>query len=69
METGASSRAQKLPSEDQEDGMIEGEDAPVLIKIPKSKSKGARKLKELKFAVTEFYLSLILIQNFQVKVC
>ena len=30
------------------------------------KVKGTRKLKELKFAVSEFYLSLVLIQNFQV---
>ena len=35
-------------------------------KLNNKKLKGARKLKELKFAVSEFYLSLVLIQNFQV---
>jgi len=34
-------------------------------KLNNKKLKGARKLKELKFAVSEFYLSLVLIQNFQ----
>ena len=46
-----------------------GEDGTTLItkiKSKKQKSRGAKKLKELKFAVSEFYLSLILIQNFQV---
>ncbi|XP_065068950.1 solute carrier family 53 member 1-like [Rhopilema esculentum] len=45
-----------------------GEDGTTLItkiKSKKQKSRGAKKLKELKFAVSEFYLSLILIQNFQ----
>nr|AHJ60092.1 xenotropic and polytropic retrovirus receptor [Cyanea capillata] len=71
VETGATNEAQKLPmqhdidaGQDGADGM-DIEEIPVLVKKLKFRSKGARKLKELKFAVSEFYLSLILIQNFQ----
>lgn len=48
---------------------IDSEDAPVLVKKVQARRqhlRGRRKLKELKFSVSEFYLSLILIQNFQV---
>ena len=46
-----------------------GDTKTVLVGKTKQKNqkvKGTRKLKELKFAVSEFYLSLVLVQNFQV---
>ena len=72
VETGATNDAQKSSTQHEIDAGqevadgIDIEEIPVLIKKLKSRSKGTRKLKELKFAVSEFYLSLILIQNFQV---
>eukprot|EP00794_Sanderia_malayensis_P015958 gene15958-17563_t len=69
METGASTLSQPVqPHNDveavgQPSGDIDVEDALILRRKPKS--TGSRKLKQLKFAVSEFYLSLILIQNFQ----
>lgn len=73
-EVGISNQGQSGVNMDTEGGQGSpdgSDDANVALvgkkKLKSQKSKGARKLKELKFAVSEFYLSLIMIQNFQVK--
>ena len=51
-------------SEDQSEGKNS-----LLPNISIASSTSKTKLKELKFIVSEFYLSLVLIQNFQVRCC
>lgn len=68
-EVGISSQNQDQLNLDVEAGLGRDGTNTALINRNKShvqKSKGRRKLKELKFAVSEFYLTLIMIQNFQV---
>ena len=71
--TTASQSQTTIQNQDVEAGAesieIDSEDAPVLVRKVQARRqhlRGRRKLKELKFSVSEFYLSLILIQNFQV---